>query len=59
MDPKQQVLIQSDDTLVFKKFKASAPSYRRVSLFTKRIADAPKLVTDDIKSLRSMLMQLM
>ena len=47
MDPKQQVLIQSDDTSVLAKFKSSA--YQRVLLFTKPIADAPKPVIDDIK----------
>ncbi|KAK9078827.1 hypothetical protein SSX86_002885 [Deinandra increscens subsp. villosa] len=49
LDPKQQVLIQSDDTSVLAKFKASSPSYRRVLLFSKPISDAPKPVTDDIK----------
>nr|XP_043626645.1 glycerophosphodiester phosphodiesterase GDPDL7-like [Erigeron canadensis] len=49
LDPKQQVLIQSDDTSVLAKFKASAPSYRRVLLFHKPISEAPKAVTDDIK----------
>ncbi|GJY21964.1 glycerophosphodiester phosphodiesterase GDPDL7 [Tanacetum coccineum] len=49
LDSKQQVLIQSDDTSVLAKFKSSAPSYQRVLLFTKPIADAPKPVTDDIK----------
>lgn len=49
LNPKQQVLIQSDDTSVLAKFKASAPSYQRVLLFSKLISDAPKPVTDDIK----------
>ncbi|KAL8189557.1 hypothetical protein R6Q57_029123 [Mikania cordata] len=49
LDPKQQVLIQSDDTSVLEKFKASSPAYRRVLLFSKPISHAPKPVTDDIK----------
>ncbi|GKD58869.1 glycerophosphodiester phosphodiesterase GDPDL7 [Tanacetum coccineum] len=42
-------MIQSDDTLVLAKFKSSAPSYQRVLLFTKPIADAPKPVTNEPK----------
>ncbi|GJR46443.1 serine/arginine-rich splicing factor SC35 [Tanacetum coccineum] len=34
---------------VLPKFKSSTPNYRRVLLFTKPIADAPKPITDDIK----------
>ncbi|KAI3714995.1 hypothetical protein L6452_21958 [Arctium lappa] len=49
LDPKKQVLIQSDDTSVLAKFKASSPTYQRVLLFTEPISDAPKPVTDDIK----------
>ncbi|KAJ9557910.1 hypothetical protein OSB04_012524 [Centaurea solstitialis] len=49
LDPKKQVLIQSDDTSVLAKFKASAPTYQRVLLFTKPISDAPKPVINDIK----------
>ncbi|GKA14216.1 glycerophosphodiester phosphodiesterase GDPDL7 [Tanacetum coccineum] len=45
LDSKQQVLIQSDDTSVLAKFKSLAPSYQRVLLFTKPIADAPKLTS--------------
>ncbi|XP_071742196.1 glycerophosphodiester phosphodiesterase GDPDL7-like [Rutidosis leptorrhynchoides] len=49
LNPKQQVLIQSDDTSLLAKFKASSPSYKRVLLFSKVISDAPKPVIDDIK----------
>ncbi|KAI3775373.1 hypothetical protein L1987_49946 [Smallanthus sonchifolius] len=49
LDPKQQVLIQSDDTSVLAKFKTSSPAYRRVLLFSKPISHAPKPITDDIK----------
>lgn len=49
LDPKQQVLIQSDDTSVLAKFKTLWPNYRRVLLFSKPISDAPNPVVTDIK----------
>ncbi|KAK1417178.1 hypothetical protein QVD17_26301 [Tagetes erecta] len=49
LDSKQRVLIQSDDTSVLAKFKASSPSYQRVLLLSKPISHAPKQVTADIK----------
>ncbi|KAI3524331.1 hypothetical protein L1887_02984 [Cichorium endivia] len=49
LDPKQKILIQSDDTSVLEKFKASNPTYPRVLLFSKPISNAPKPVTDNIK----------
>lgn len=49
LDSKQQVLIQSDDTSVLAKFKASSPTYQRVLLLSKPISHAPKPVTGDIR----------
>ncbi|KAL7598669.1 hypothetical protein Lser_V15G23836 [Lactuca serriola] len=49
LNPKQQILIQSDDTSILEKFKNSNPTYQRVLLFSKPISDAPKPVTDNIK----------